>query len=232
MNGDREGGETTGFLTRWSREKAKTRETEVARREERRISIPEAKTDSGAVVSADGRARPEGHANLAPDRDREFSELPPLESLTKDSDFTGFLADGVPDDLRKKALRRLWDLDPIFGTQCKLDVFIDDYTKIVPIDIAKDTIYKVGLGFCEPEDFMTDEEKEEHRQAKAAAVRRENVEGRNSGEATDTNGDVDSPGTVAGSDDVHEAAEVDSKIPDASSEDAESVPVVSQRKLS
>lgn len=40
------------------------------------------------------------------------STLPPVETLTIDSDLTAFLRPGVPSSLRSAALRRLWTLDP------------------------------------------------------------------------------------------------------------------------
>jgi len=39
-------------------------------------------------------------------------ELPPIDSLTAASDFKPFLQAGVPDSLKRAALRRLWALDP------------------------------------------------------------------------------------------------------------------------
>jgi hypothetical protein len=41
--------------------------------------------------------------------------LPDIESLTKDADFTVFMRPGVPDEVRVKALRRLWTLDPVYN---------------------------------------------------------------------------------------------------------------------
>ena len=41
------------------------------------------------------------------------AELPPIESLSKDSDFTPFLADKVPEFIRHRALQVLWRSDPV-----------------------------------------------------------------------------------------------------------------------
>jgi len=59
-------------------------------------------------------------------------ELPPVESLTFDSDFTPFLRRQVDPDLRRAALKRLLR-DPRFNVMDGLDVYIDDYTKPDPI---------------------------------------------------------------------------------------------------
>jgi hypothetical protein len=42
----------------------------------------------------------------------EIARLPSLESITAETDLTGFLRQGVPASLRKAALRRAWSLDP------------------------------------------------------------------------------------------------------------------------
>jgi Protein of unknown function (DUF3306) len=38
--------------------------------------------------------------------------LPPVATLTADSDYTAFLAKGVPEELRRLALRKAWASDP------------------------------------------------------------------------------------------------------------------------
>src|SRR6202030_2550882 len=38
--------------------------------------------------------------------------LPPLESIAADTDIRGFLAPGVPSELARAALRRVWTADP------------------------------------------------------------------------------------------------------------------------
>lgn len=60
------------------------------------------------------------------------SELPPVESLTFESDFAAFLKPGVDAALRGQALKKLF-ADPRFNVMDGLDVYIDDYGKTVPI---------------------------------------------------------------------------------------------------
>ena len=59
-------------------------------------------------------------------------ELPPVESLTLDSDFTPFLRPEVDADLKRAALKQLFR-DPRFNVMDGLDTYIDDYTKADPI---------------------------------------------------------------------------------------------------
>jgi hypothetical protein len=59
-------------------------------------------------------------------------ELPPVDSLTFDSDFTAFLRPEVDADLKRAALKQLFR-DPRFNVMDGLDTYIDDYTKADPI---------------------------------------------------------------------------------------------------
>lgn len=59
-------------------------------------------------------------------------ELPPIESLTAESDFSVFMHPKVDPKLRRAALKKLFS-DPHFNVMDGLDVYIDDYTKSDPI---------------------------------------------------------------------------------------------------
>jgi hypothetical protein len=61
--------------------------------------------------------------------------LPPLESLTADSDFRPFMRAGIDAATRNAALKRLF-ADPAFNVMDGLDVYIDDYGKTEPIPSA------------------------------------------------------------------------------------------------
>jgi hypothetical protein len=58
--------------------------------------------------------------------------LPPVESLTPQSDFTPFMRPDVDPALKRAALRKLFT-DPRFNVMDGLDVYIDDYSKPDPI---------------------------------------------------------------------------------------------------
>jgi hypothetical protein len=88
-----------GFLSRWSRRKlAVEREPDAAA-----LSV-ESSPDAGIAPEAPG-----ADEALSPE---ELAALPRLEDLTPGSDMTAFMRKGVPDLLRKAALRRMWSLDP------------------------------------------------------------------------------------------------------------------------
>jgi len=108
------------FLHRWSQRKlAAAREAEAAATTSRTAEAVPATTPA---VSAPPVAAP---AAAAP-------ELPAVDSLSFESDFTAFLAKGVDPDLKRAALKKLF-ADPRFNVMDGLDVYIDDYTKFEPI---------------------------------------------------------------------------------------------------
>ncbi|MFM2400133.1 MAG: hypothetical protein RL341_2290, partial [Pseudomonadota bacterium] len=54
-------------------------------------------------------------------------ELPPVESLTAESDFTPFMQAGVSALVRNAAVKKLFT-DPHFNVMDRLDIYIDDYS--------------------------------------------------------------------------------------------------------
>ena len=62
----------------------------------------------------------------------EPAPLPPVETLTIDSDFTAFLRPKVDAQLKQAALRRLFS-DPRFNVMDGLDIYIGDYTQADPM---------------------------------------------------------------------------------------------------
>ncbi|NNM74812.1 DUF3306 domain-containing protein [Enterovirga aerilata] len=82
-----------GFLARWSRRKLGAEREETP-------DAPEPRPDEAALATDE--TLPE----------EELALLPRIEDLTPESDISGFLRKGVPEVLRKAALRRMWSLDP------------------------------------------------------------------------------------------------------------------------
>ena len=99
-------------LRRWSRRKQEAvQTTEVAREEEStqtRASLDTAASTETAPVLTD-------------------ADMPPLESLDENSDFSGFMSEGVSDELRNLALRKLFRA-PVFNIRDGLDEYDEDYT--------------------------------------------------------------------------------------------------------
>jgi hypothetical protein len=119
------------FLSRWSRRKlAATRDTPSGAARADPASDVAAHASSQAAATAATPAAPSGSTAAGPD-----AALPPVESLTFESDFTPFLAPGVEPQVQRAALRKLLR-DPRFNAMDGLDVYIDDYTKPSPLDPA------------------------------------------------------------------------------------------------
>src|SRR5262249_55017680 len=67
-----------------------------------------------------------------PPQARAPDPLPPVESLTPESDFTPFMQPGVDPAVKREALKTLLR-DPRFNVMDGLDVYIDDYSKPDPM---------------------------------------------------------------------------------------------------
>lgn len=77
------------------------------------------------------------------------ADLPPLDSLTKDSDFTPFLQPGVPDIIKHKALRLLWRKDPFFNIRDGLNDYDEDYNLVATALGAVQSAWQAGSGYAE-----------------------------------------------------------------------------------
>ena len=119
------------FLTRWSQRKAAARRGGAAAPE------PE-------MPAPENPALAETTAVEAP-----AAEPPPLPdpaTLVAESDFRAFLAKGVPGDLRRAALRRLWRVNPIINSLDGLDdhYVTQDFTDAATVVPGLRTAYRVG----------------------------------------------------------------------------------------
>jgi len=107
------------FLSRWSRRKHAASQGKPVE------EVPAEKV-SEALPAAQG-SNPVVEAAPEP--------LPPVESLTPESDFAPFMKPGVDPATRQAALKTLFR-DPRFNVMDGLDVYIDDYSKTEPIPAA------------------------------------------------------------------------------------------------
>ena len=107
------------FISRWSRRKIEARKgTVVPEEKEQKVVGPK---ESVAPVQT-GAQSP---AEASP-------ELPPLESLTPESDFSPFMKAEVDPKTRREALKTLFN-DPRHNIQDGLDVYIADYSQPDPL---------------------------------------------------------------------------------------------------
>lgn len=88
----------------------------------------EARQANQALSTTDAEPDDPAHApDVATPPPLTDADMPPLESLTDDSDFTGFLSSEVSDALRRKALRKLF-LSERFNVIDELDDYNEDFT--------------------------------------------------------------------------------------------------------
>jgi hypothetical protein len=114
-----------GFsLRRWSRRKLDATRASEPAGPASSVAPPPATSASIPIATTSG-APAAPTPEVAP-------ALPPVESLTIDSDFTAFLQPQVDESVKRQALKKLF-ADPRFNVMDGLDTYIDDYTKSDPI---------------------------------------------------------------------------------------------------
>jgi len=121
-------GSDEGFISRWSRRK------EEAREPEREEEAPPASQEDQAV-------KPE-----AADEAEVVAQLPDIDSLDETSDFSAFMKEGVPQALKRKALRRLWRVNPVFSFLDGMNEYDEDFNIVTTGPEGVKTIYQVGKG--------------------------------------------------------------------------------------
>ena len=101
------------FIARWSRRKREAAEDAEATKSS---AAPEVAAES-AHPTEDRREesdapRARGGTSDRPGSTPDPAKLPPIETITAESDIRAFLAPGVPPELTRAALRRAWAADP------------------------------------------------------------------------------------------------------------------------
>ncbi|HXV30867.1 MAG TPA: DUF3306 domain-containing protein [Sinorhizobium sp.] len=133
------------FFRRWARLKAERAKEEAA---------------GPSAAGCESEALPETAPNTASQSQPAAQELPPIEELTKDSDFTPFLKEGVPENLKQLALRKLWRTDPAFANLDGLLEYGEDFAAPFrnPGPIA--TLFRIGRGMPGPNETEKEESEE------------------------------------------------------------------------
>lgn len=119
------------FLSRWSRRK---REAAEENAEAAPATAPPAHEDDESAHGAEAAREaaraptptppPEGADALF-----DPASLPPIESITAETDIRAFLAPGVPVETARAALRRAWSADPAIRDFVGLAEYAWDFTK-------------------------------------------------------------------------------------------------------
>ncbi|HXQ66738.1 MAG TPA: DUF3306 domain-containing protein [Alphaproteobacteria bacterium] len=159
-----------GWLGRWSRRK--TEAGKAARSSSGAKAMPEPSplpaspretrgeaadaAPAGPASAAGGSDKASGETEAGachesgPEANDEVAKLPPVETLSYDSDFKPYLASGVPEGLRREALRKLWRSNPMLANLDGLNDYDEDYSQVGKLPEAVKTLFQVGRGMVAP----------------------------------------------------------------------------------
>ncbi len=142
------------FLSRWSRRKqSRPADGDEVLPDGGPDGGPEGGPEGGSAAEAAG---PDGQVDPDAGDPEVVARLPDIDEMDESSDFAAFLAKGVPEALQRRALRKLWRLNPLFANLDGLNDYDEDFTISATLAEGVKTIYKVGRGMIskdpEPDD--------------------------------------------------------------------------------
>ncbi len=132
-----------GFVRRWSRRK-------TAQKHAPRTEVPPAAQEPPHEDGADAAQIPEADDGTPRQADEaaDAEALPDIESLNESSDYSVFMRDSVPAEIRTAALRKLWRSSPIFNVRDGLNDYDGDFTDAaMAVKDGLATIYQAGKGY-------------------------------------------------------------------------------------
>ncbi len=149
-----------GFLSRWSQRKQRSRAqpedgTEAARRTDDAAPAPRAEPTAGDRPGDDapgedgaGVLQAGGEGALS---EEQIAALPDPDTLQAGDDFKVFMRRGVPEMLKRRALRRLWQVNPLFNFRDGLNDYDEDYSDAAKVVANLQTLFQPGKGMPQPE---------------------------------------------------------------------------------
>jgi hypothetical protein len=151
----------TNFLSRWSRRKVQAREgltpseppAAPAATGNAAPPLPPLTVATPANLPAQSVNTAAAPAAAAPERPQPPPPtLADVATLTRESDFSRFVAPGVDGEVKNAALKKLF-ADPHFNVMDGLDTYIDDYSKPdpLPASMLRKMAQAAFLGLVDPE---------------------------------------------------------------------------------
>lgn len=116
------------------------------------------------IVAAEEQALAVQQAEIEEKTDAEILaefNLPDPDQLQAGDDVSGFMAKAVPDRLRRRALRRLWRLNPVLANVDGLVDYGEDYTDATCVIENIQTAYQVGKGMLAHVEALAADEAED-----------------------------------------------------------------------
>ncbi|HYQ19767.1 MAG TPA: DUF3306 domain-containing protein [Xanthobacteraceae bacterium] len=105
--------EPENFIARWSRRKRESAEDEAeATKPAAASGVPDETAHTDDDRGEAGGVPPARSSASEPASEFDWTKLPPVETITAESDIRAFLRAGVPPELTRAALRRAWAADP------------------------------------------------------------------------------------------------------------------------
>ena len=120
------------FLERWSRRKKEARDEPDRSADDPVAPDGASDLESAGPEDADSQPVSPAEADSSAEDAPGDEDMPSIEDLTDDDDYSAFFSPRVSPDLRKKALARLFR-SPKFNIRDGLDDYDDDYTKFTPL---------------------------------------------------------------------------------------------------
>lgn len=172
--------EKEGFASRWSR-----RKQEVAKETE--LIVDDIAVEEEIVIDEENIV---DEKTLAEQRLEKLNaltdeDMPEIETLNEDSDFSGFMSTGVSEALRKMALQKLFH-GKSYNVRDGLDEYDGDYTSFEKLDPSIITCDMKHLIEVEAEKLrIAKEEKEKEESLQVEAEKAEGDEGADEVETTE-----------------------------------------------
>jgi Protein of unknown function (DUF3306) len=147
------------FLSRWSRRKVAVKQGVPVVPEPPVISpAPPVRAELALRQAQDDRnMAPIPNPSTSSGRPEVEAPLPPtlddVAQLTKESDFSRFVAPDVDPGVKNAAMKKLFASDPHFNVMDGLDTYIDDYNKYEPIpkSMLRQMVSARALGMLDDE---------------------------------------------------------------------------------
>ena len=120
-------------------------------------ALPVAPEEASAEETATAAETPAADSGDSPTTAEIEAKLPEVESLDYDSDYTGFMAEGVSDALRRRALRQLWRSNPILANVDGLNDYDEDFTDAALVKSGMKTAFDAVRGYLRDEEELEGE---------------------------------------------------------------------------
>ncbi len=155
-----------GFLGRWAARKAEARKAE---QESERPQTREREREMPAKAGPSGGESPAAGPGPEAESEEELLArlgLPAPETLRPGDDFAAFMKAAIPQAIRRRALRRLWAINPDLANLDGLIDYGEDFSDGATVVEGMTTAWEAGKGYARA--VLSDEEDEGEAQSENA----------------------------------------------------------------